>query len=315
MSTTFITKTTNERLPKAEYPSPESSREMNIYSNLYSEDLISVSAMTDIGLLRSRNEDSFTVTDLTTGEAEFDGDFTAHKLGERGALLVVADGMGGAAAGKLASEMAVAGLREALIHDSSTVSLSARLAQATETANRQVYEFAEQHPELKGMGTTLTAVLLHNHSAYISQVGDSRAYLIRGEMIHQLTKDQTLVQRLIDEGRITPEQAINYSKHVILQAIGPNPTVDYALAAIDLEDNDYLLLCSDGLSSNVSAYELFDAVKNSETLADACNRLVDLANERGGDDNITVVIAKFYEAKLKAGDESLKGFAPYKNVA
>jgi PPM family protein phosphatase len=284
-------------------------------ANLYSEDLISVSAMTDIGLLRSKNEDSFSIADLTTGEAEFDSDFTAHKLGERGALLVVADGMGGAAAGKLASEMAVAALREALIEDASTVSLSARLAQATEAANRQVYEFAEQHGELKGMGTTLTAVLVQNHSAYISQVGDSRAYLIRGTKIHQLTKDQTLVQRLIDEGRITPAQALNYSKHVILQAIGPNPTVDYALAAIDLEDNDYLLLCSDGLSSNVQADELFDAVQKAPSLAEACNQLIDLANERGGDDNITVVIAKFHGARLQAGDESLPGFRPYQKVA
>jgi PPM family protein phosphatase len=311
MSTNFITRNTNERLPKAEYKSHENSQEIEVFANLYSDNLISVSALTDIGLLRSRNEDSFSVTDLTTGEAEFEADATPHKLGERGALLVVADGMGGAVAGKLASEMTVAALRDALIHDSSTLSLSVRLAHATETANHQVYEFATQNPELKGMGTTLTAVLVQNNSAYISQVGDSRAYLIRDEKIHQLTKDQTLVQRLLDDGRITPEEALNYSKHVILQAIGPNPTVDYALGAIELQHNDCLLLCSDGLSGNVNSDELLDAVHKSPTLADACNLLVDLANERGGDDNITVVIAKFHEAKLKSG----YGFEPYKRVA
>jgi PPM family protein phosphatase len=316
MTTNYLTKITHELLAEATYKSPENGQEVNsMLANLYNENLISVSAMSDIGLLRSRNEDSFSVADLTTGEAEFDTDFTVHKIGERGALLVVADGMGGAVAGKLASEMAVAALRNTLIHDSSTASFSARLAHATETANDQVYEFAEENPELKGMGTTLTAVLIQDNSAYISQVGDSRAYLIRDGGIHQLTKDQTLVQRMIDEGRITPEQALNYSKHIILQAIGPGPTVDYALAAIELQDNDCLLLCSDGLSSNVQADELYDAVQNSPSLAEACNQLIDLANDRGGDDNITVVIAKFNEAKLQAGDKSLRHIAPYKKVA
>jgi serine/threonine protein phosphatase PrpC len=311
MNTNFITKNTNERLLKADYKFPENSQETNTYANLYSDNSISVSALTDIGLLRSRNEDSFSVTDLTTGEAEFEADTTPHKLGERGALLVVADGMGGAAAGKLASEMTVSALRDALIHDYSTVSLSARLAHATEAANRQVYEFAEQNPELTGMGTTLTAVLVQNNSAFISQVGDSRAYLIRDEKIHQLTKDQTLVQRLLDDGKITPAEALNYSKHVILQAIGPSPTVDYALGAIDLQHNDFLLLCSDGLTGNVNSDEILDAVRNSPTLSDACAQLIDLANGKGGDDNITVVLAKFYEAKL----ESAYGFEPYRRVA
>jgi PPM family protein phosphatase len=311
MDTSFITKDTNERLPKAEHTFPENSQEIDMFATLYRDNSISVSALTDIGLLRSRNEDSFSVTDLTTGEVEFEADSMPHKLGERGALLVVADGMGGAAAGKLASEMTVAALREALIEDSSTVSLSARLAHATESANDQVYEFARQNPELTGMGTTLTAVLVQNNSAFIAQVGDSRAYLIRDENIHQLTKDQTLVQRLLDDGRITPEEALNYSRHVILQAIGPNPTVDYALGAIELQHNDFLLLCSDGLTGNVTSNDILDAVRNSPTLSDACDLLVDLANERGGDDNITVVLAKFYEAKLN----SAYGSNSYKRVA
>ena len=315
MDTNFLTRTTNELLPLTKDKSSGNSQEIDIFAHFYNENLISVSALTDIGLVRSRNEDSFAIADLTTGKTALETNFTPHRIGERGALLVIADGMGGAAAGKLASEMAVAALCEDLIHDSSNHSFSARLANATEVANRQVYEFAIQNPDVKGMGTTLTAVLVQNNSAYISQVGDSRAYLIRHEKIHQLTKDQTLVQKLIDDGNIRLEEAVNYSRHLILQAIGPSPTVDYALAAIELYHNDYLVLCSDGLSSKVTAEEMLQAVQNSVILPDACKLLVDLANARGGEDNITVVIARLYEAKWQSGDKTALDFDPYKRVA
>lgn len=315
MSTNFMSKTTKEHLPFSEHKSFGNSQETDEFMNLYNENLISVSALSDIGMARSRNEDSFSVADLTTGEASLEDDFTPHRIGERGTLLVVADGMGGAAAGKIASEMAIEVLREVLIQDLSSHSLNARLANATEAANRQVYEFASQNPQLKGMGTTMTAILVQNNSASISQVGDSRAYLIRDEKIHQLTKDQTLVQKLIDNGQITPEQALNYSRHVILQAVGTEPTVGYELGTVGLYHNDYLLLCSDGLSSQVSSEEMLNAVQNSATLPDACNLLIDLANERGGEDNITVVIARLYEAKLKSNDETAYGFDPYRKAA
>jgi serine/threonine protein phosphatase PrpC len=315
MSTDFMTKTTKEHLQTPEHESYGNSQEIDEFTNLYNENLISVSALTDIGMSRSRNEDSFSIADLTTGEVALESDFTPHRIGERGTLLVVADGMGGAAAGKLASEMTVAALRQALLNDSPDLSMDTRLANATELANRQVYEYATQNPEFKGMGTTLTAILVQNHSASISQVGDSRAYLIRDEKIHQLTKDQTLVQKLLDDGYITPQAALNYSRHVILQAVGTEPTVDYALAAVKLYHNDYLLLCSDGLSSHVSSEEMLQAVQNSATLPDACNLLVDLANERGGEDNITVVIARLYEAKLQSSGEAAYGFDPYSKAA
>lgn len=315
MSTNFMTRITKEQFSIPEYKSPGHSQEVDEFTNLYHENLILVSAQTDIGLLRSKNEDAFCIADLTTGEAALESDCIPHRIGERGTLLVVADGMGGAAAGKLASEMAVAALREALLHDSANLSLNTRLANATEAANRQVYNFASQNPELKGMGTTLTAVLVQNNSAMISQVGDSRAYLIRGERIHQLTKDQTLVQKLIDSGQITPEQALSYSRHVILQAVGTEPTVDYALAEIDLYHDDHLLLCSDGLSSYITAEEMLQTIENSATLPDACNFLVELANERGGEDNITIVIARLYEAKMRSAEEREFAFDPYRKAA
>ncbi len=310
-----MTKATKEHLPITEPKSLANSQESNEFTNLFNENLILVSALSDIGMSRSKNEDSYSVADLTTGAAALDDDFTPHRIGDRGTLLVVADGMGGAAAGKVASEMAIAALQGVLIQDLSNLSLSARLANATEAANRQVYEFARQNPDLKGMGTTLTAILVQNNSACISQVGDSRAYLIRDEKIHQLTKDQTLVQKLLDDGRITAEAALNYSRNVILQAVGTEPTVDYALAAIELFHNDYLLLCSDGLSSKVTSEEILNTIQNSATLPDACNVLVGLANERGGEDNITVVIAKLYEAKMKSGDESVFDFDPFRKAA
>jgi len=315
MNTNFMTRTTKELLPITKDKSSGNSQGSDELANLYNESLIAVSAQTDIGLIRSRNEDSFAVADLTTGKAELEVEYTSHRIGERGALLVVADGMGGAAAGKLASEMAVTALCEDLIHDSANHSFSARLANATEVANRQVYEFASQHPEYTGMGTTLTAILVHDNSAYVSQVGDSRAYLIRDDKIHQLTKDQTLVQKLLDDGNITPEEAVNYSRHVILQAVGPNPTVNYALAAIELYHDDYLVLCSDGLSGNVASEEILEAVQNSTTLPDACKLLVDLAIERGGEDNITLVIARLYEVKVQSDDQIVPDLNLYKRVA
>jgi serine/threonine protein phosphatase PrpC len=315
MATNSMLRNTNKILPIHGREIYGKSEGVDMVTTLQNDNLISISAMTDVGLYRARNEDAFSIADLTTGIEEEETDQTPHKIGERGTLLVVADGMGGAAAGEFASRMAVNILRKSLLKDVPGLPATSRLANATELANKWVYEYAERNPEYSGMGTTLTAVLVQNNTACISQVGDSRAYLIRGETIHQLTKDQTLVQKLLDEGRLSLEAAETFPGHIILQAIGTAATVDYELATFELFHNDYLLLCSDGLSNKVSDQEIHDAVETSATLHDACSFLVELAKKRGGEDNITVIIAKLYEAKLESKDRDGFSIAEHKRAA
>ena len=268
--------------------------------------LVSVFARTDIGMQRSGNEDAFMVADLTTGNVGLGPDMSTHSVGSRGSLMVVSDGMGGAVAGEIASEMAVTSIRESLMEMPTDLSISDQLKMATEIANERIWEHAQQNPELSGMGATVTAVLVQGTSAYIGQVGDSRAYLIRGDRIKQLTKDQSLAQMLVDSGAITPEQIHSVPQNVIMQALGTQPTVKVALTAVELCRNDHLLICSDGLSNKFqdNVDELRQTAQSSSDLTAACRRLVEIANERGGEDNITVIIARFDGEALHSATDS-----------
>jgi len=155
-----------------------------------------------------------------------------------------------------------------------------------------VKEAALEEKKYRGMGATLTAVLVRGDSAYIAEVGDSRAYLLRGGVIKQLTKDQSLAQVLIDKGALDAARAEDSPfKNVILQAMGRSERVKVALARLSLRARDCLLLCSDGLTRHVSDDEIRDIVLPAKRLDAACKALVDLANERGGVDNITVMLA------------------------
>jgi serine/threonine protein phosphatase PrpC len=255
--------------------------------------LVSVFARTDIGLKRSGNEDAFLVADLSTGKTGLGPEISNHAVGEQGSLMVVSDGMGGAAAGEIASEMSVKTLLEALQDSPIGLAIDERLNRATEVANERVWSHARQNPKLTGMGATLTAVLVHNKLAYIAQVGDSRAYLIRGGRIKQLTKDQSLIQLLTDSGALQPDQLSAVPHNVIMQALGTAPTVQVALSVVELSRNDRLLLCSDGLSNKVEPDEMVNLVDDADSITSACRKLVELANERGGEDNITVIVASF----------------------
>ncbi len=174
---------------------------------------VSVFGKTDVGRTREHNEDCFLVADLTTKNASLQPEVREHELGPKGTLLVVADGMGGAAAGEVASEMATETI---FAHLSSTWStdeestpqqFAYRMKEAVERANARIHEYAKQHPEMRGMGTTTTAVGILGDHVYLTQVGDSRAYIIRDGAASQLTKDQSLMQRLVDAGEITEEEA------------------------------------------------------------------------------------------------------------
>jgi protein phosphatase len=255
---------------------------------------MSVYASTDIGKRREVNQDAFLVADLTTGDYGPGLNTIEYPVGEKGTLLVVADGMGGAAAGEVASEMAVVFFCRAMM-ELSGLDAKERLTKAAEIANITIWNHARSDQKLRGMGTTLTAALVQDGLAHILQVGDSRAYVIRGDEIYQLTKDQSLAQALLDQGVLTQDQAAAYPRHIILQALGTGPKIEPDLTEKDLYPDDYLVLCSDGLSNKVSDSEIRDVIHSLPNLTEACDKLIALANERGGQDNITVIISRMEE--------------------
>src|SRR4051812_34422742 len=261
---------------------------------------VEVFAKTDLGRARDHNEDRYLVADLTRKSASLQPDVRQHDVGPRGTLLVVADGMGGAAAGELASQMATDTIYAHLAKtwnaedDVTPQRFAYRLKEAVEVANASIHAHAKAHPEVRGMGTTTTAAGVLNDHLYLTQVGDSRAYLIRGGEAHQLTKDQSLMQRLVEAGELTEEKtAHSERRNIILQALGPDAKVKVDLTHQELRRGDVLVLCSDGLTGQVKKEEIAKIVSSAPDLAAACDQLVALANERGGPDNITVVVARF----------------------
>src|ERR1700694_1165974 len=261
---------------------------------------VEVFGKTALGRTRDHNEDRFLVADLTRRTASLQPQVRQHDIGERGSLFVVADGMGGAAAGELASEMATDIIYAHLVktwnaeEELTPQRFAYRLKEAVEVANSSIHAHAKAHPEVRGMGTTTTAAGVLGDHLYLTQVGDSRAYLIRGGEAHQITKDQSLMQRLVEAGELTEEEAAHSERrNIILQALGPDPKVKVDLTHQEVRRGDVLVLCSDGLSGQVKKEEIAKIVTPPPDLSAACEQLVALANERGAPDNITVVIARF----------------------
>src|SRR6266852_6714701 len=267
---------------------------------------VQIFAKSDLGKTRDHNEDCFLVADLTRGERSLQPTVREHEIGERGTLFVVADGMGGAAAGELASQMATDTIYDQMQKmwgaekELTPQRFAYRLKEAVEVANGQIHAHAKAHPEVRGMGTTTTAAGVLVDHVYITQVGDSRAYLIRNGVAVQLTKDQSLMQRLVEAGELTEEEAAHSERrNIILQALGPDPKVKVDLTHQELRRGDVLVLCSDGLSGQVKKEEIAAVATRERDLQAACDKLIALANERGGPDNITVVMARFDGEGLK----------------
>ena len=261
---------------------------------------VSVFGKTDLGRAREHNEDTFLVADLTAGNASLQPDVREHEVGSRGSLFMVADGMGGAAAGEVASAMAADLIYQHLLTtwaqdaEPSAQHFALRMREAVELANQRIHSYAQEHPEAHGMGTTATVAGVYASDLYLAQIGDSRGYLVRAGRAIQLTKDQSLMQRLVDAGEITEEEAKQSERrNIILQALGPDPRVKVDLTYQPLARGDTLVICSDGLSGLVNRDEIAALTGQHEDLARLCGTLVDLANERGGPDNITVVAARF----------------------
>lgn len=248
---------------------------------------IVATGITDVGCKRDRNEDAFLIN-------------------EELRLFLVADGMGGHAGGQHASALAVNTVEERVAEMSMPGSSAAgadpveqvrqRLAEAVRAAGRRIHQWAAEHPEFRGMGTTLVAVLVHGPNAYVANVGDSRVYLLREGHVQQLTEDHSLVAQSIREGLITEEEARTHRmRNVITRALGFNEDVEVDVLVHALQRDDRLLLCSDGLSGKVEDGELGEVVRTHD-LDGGARALVGLACARGGDDNVTVVLVGVQEA-------------------
>ncbi len=226
-----------------------------------------------------------------------------------GIVLAVSDGMGGALAGEVASKMAVESVSQRFLEEDPETTISpenfddalvSTLYDATVQANHLIHTQGRTDPQYSGMGATFTAVGIIPGEINLVQVGDSRVYLFRGGQIYQVTKDQSLVQQLIDANQILPEEAETHSlKNVILQALGAQPEIYPVAAKLVPLQNDILLLCSDGLSNEIGGGDMQRIVnKNIDKLEVALAELVELANERGGKDNITVILARITGEEL-----------------
>lgn len=242
--------------------------------------------MTDVGVKRTNNEDNYLINDELS-------------------LFVVCDGMGGHVGGEFASAIAVNTVEEVLTSmefqpedleveeaDNPIEVTREKLRYAVRLAGKRIFEKALEEPEYKGMGTTCLALLVANGNAFVAHVGDSRGYLVREGRIEQLTEDHSLVNEKIKAGLLTPEQAKNHKlKNIITRSLGYMEDVEVDIQVRAVRRDDRYVLCSDGLSNLVDTGEIGEAVLDFRP-QDSSRRLVELACERGGDDNITVIVAR-----------------------
>jgi len=243
----------------------------------------------EIGLARASNQDAFAIID---------------RLG----LWAVADGMGGHAAGEVASQMAVEVMRDyiASTQNQTDVTLpfdappdmplpAQRLLVAGKLANQKIYQLSRSDSKLTGMGTTMASLIVDGQTAYVTHAGDSRAYLIRSGAIKQITEDHSLVNEYISQGLLSPADAATHPlKHVITRALGSSPKIDMDVKTIPLLPGDLFLLCSDGLSNLATDQEIYSRIADSRNhLGEGCKCLIELAFQKKSDDNITVVLIAY----------------------
>lgn len=270
---------------------------------------------TDVGQVREHNEDNFLVGNLSTGgRGLMESDREQH-VGDRGTTLGVCDGMGGAAAGEVASQLAVDIIYEKLSegpppkdHDE----LARRLVHAVEEAGVRIFNEARADRTRRGMGTTATVAALMDTRLFVAQVGDSRAYVLRGGKLVQISRDQSLVNQLIEAGQLTEEEAETFEhNNIILQALGTAESVQVDLTYVDLREGDTLMLCSDGLSGMIRGDEIREVLCNYDDPLTACKELTDRANSAGGHDNITVIVAKFDKGLPKPKEDDTLAYQKY----
>jgi serine/threonine protein phosphatase PrpC len=246
-----------------------------------------VAAVTDPGRTRRHNEDSYVIEPP---------------------LFAIADGMGGAQAGEVASRLATAALREG----QADAGGEQRISDLIQEANRRVYDRSSSDPNTSGMGTTITVALVEDDHVSFGHVGDSRAYLIRDAQMEQLTEDHSLVNELLKTGKLSREEAETHpQRSVITRALGTDPDVDVDTFSVRAENGDLFLLCSDGLTDMVSEESILDVVeRNREDIDGALRALVKEANRGGGQDNITVVAFEIADGVLSHDGDTREQAVP-----
>jgi serine/threonine protein phosphatase PrpC len=249
---------------------------------------IELASQSDIGCQRENNEDQYAYWEPAADE----------EFARKGRLAIVADGMGGHEGGQEASRIAVEAIQE-VFAETSDGDAQSLLAIGFQIAHERILEYAAAHPELHGMGTTATAIALRGNQLYYAHVGDSRLYLVRGTNISRLTHDHSYVGRLVENGVISAAEAeIHPQRHILTAALGAGAELwpETPQHAIELQDDDVLILCTDGLWSLLSEHEILTVVLEREP-PEACRALIKMTKDRGGPDNITVQILKLSTAE------------------
>jgi protein phosphatase len=274
--------------------------------------LLDYAAITHPGKVRKNNEDAYLLSALDGDEPIINGPAQPLLVGDSGLLVAVADGMGGAAAGEVASREGLAAVslflfghwgRLAPSRAGEAVLLQA-LETAVERASDAVLRYSDDDRTARGMGSTLTAAVIWNGCAYLAQIGDSRAYLLRQGMLHQITVDQTLVNDLVAAGTLTREQARTHpQRNMITQALGSPQPLRVVLSRLTLRRGDQLLCCSDGLHGEVADPVIRDLLNQGQSPRDSLERLVEEALAHGGRDNITGVLLALHDPGLPLPSE------------
>ena len=237
--------------------------------------------MTDVGMVRDNNQDSYFVS-----------------VNEDIPLFVVADGMGGHKAGEIASNMAINIIKDTFLKlktlPMDEISITKLIEQSIKEANEKIYLKSIEKEAYSGMGTTVTLAYIINRKLCIGHVGDSRAYLFKGENLIQITEDHSLVNELVKNGSITLEEAKTHpQRNIITRAVGTSETIEMDIVVREYEEGNILLLCSDGLTSMVKDSQIQDILSKEKNIQEACENLVSLSNDNGGYDNTTVIAIKF----------------------
>jgi len=242
-----------------------------------------IGMLTDVGQVRTIDEDSILAADLSFGVNSESSNFL---------LLAVADGMGGHAKGEEASKIALNAIAKTVIPDLlNDTPFTTLLEQGIQNANQNILDYTTKNPDASGMGTTSVCTVVKNDQIHLANVGDSRAYLVSNDEIRRITKDHSYVQALVDEGEITEEQSREHPrKNEITRAVGIMPSVEVDTMKLTLGSDESLLLCCDGVIAHLSDEDIHKIINDSADPQSACQKIVDTANERGGSDNISLII-------------------------
>ena len=267
-------------------------QENNSNSDSSAEKARKIGMLTDVGQVRTVDEDSILAADLSFGVNSESSKFL---------LLAVADGMGGHAKGEEASKIALNAIARAVIPDLlNNTPFTKILEKGIQNANQDILDYTAKNPEASGMGTTSVCAVVKDNQIHLANVGDSRAYRVSDDEICRVTKDHSYVQALIDEGEITEEQAREHPrKNEITRAVGIMPSIEVDTMKLTLDSDESLLLCCDGVIAHLSDDDIHKIIRDSPDPQTACQEIVDMANERGGSDNISLIILSSESSDIK----------------